>query len=228
MVAKKSTKKNSKTPVKATKAASEKAAIMVEAVEEEVVVVKPKKAKTLLKLTMPNVPHTKKVVKTLVQNLDSMAPSVEPEGISIDDIPDASNLVESGNGAENQHNMRGMPKSGRNWKVVETARHSNQARQGVMANQSKSYSQHTAARDKKRQIKALEQEMKDARIEKIAEKKQKKEDQEKRRLANQYKSSSTQNINPEKLKSMSKKQLRLVKKTRMNNRTGQLELVNAY
>eukprot|EP01035_Chromulina_nebulosa_P016916 gene16916-22407_t len=46
-------------------------------------------------------------------------------------------------------------------------------------------------------------------------------------MANEYKNSLYQVINPSKLKTMSKKQLRLIKKTSVN-KNGQVELVNPW
>jgi hypothetical protein len=223
--------KKEKTPVKASSRKVTKNEVIPIIKEANLVIdeekKETKKSKSKLVLKESHVPHTKKVVKILSQNLESIQPTSEPQGVSIDDIPDESNFVEAGNGAEQQHNMQGRAKSGRTWKKTETTRHSSQQRQGVVANLGKSLSVHMKEREKKKQIKALEMEMKNARLQKITEKKEKRAEQEKRRLANQYKSAVVANINPEKLKTMSKKQLRAVKKTSMN-KNGQIELVNAY
>ena len=72
------------------------------------------------------------------------------------------------------------------------------------------------------------QELKD---ETRAKKDKKKEDlleKRKRQAENELKSSVYQEINASKMKSMSKKQLRMIKKTAMDSKTGKIKLVDAY
>jgi len=74
----------------------------------------------------------------------------------------------------------------------------------------------------------LEKELADGIAAKKAELKAKREDKKKRKAENELKSASYQVINnPEKLKKMNKKQLRHVKRTRVNEH-GVVEFVGAY
>ena len=70
-------------------------------------------------------------------------------------------------------------------------------------------------------------EMKAEKKQKVLDAKERREEQNKRRLANQMKTASTQSINPEKIKGMSKKQLRNIRKTAIG-KNGQVELIPAY
>ncbi len=122
----------------------------------------------------------------------------------------------------------GIPKSGRVWKAKQTFRSSTQKRQGILSHLSKSFEERKKEREHKEAVKALEKSMKE---EKAAEKQAEKErrlEKQKRRMENEYKSSIYQAINPEKIKNMSKKQLRLIKKTAVNRQTGKVELVNPW
>ena len=121
----------------------------------------------------------------------------------------------------------GRPKSGRLWKQKQTTRFSFQQRQGVVGHLNKSFEEKELIREKKDRMLALEREMKEDNKRKAIEEKQRREDQQKRRMANEYKNSVYQTLRPEKLKGMSKKQLRMVRKTAMN-KNGQLELVNPW
>lgn len=121
----------------------------------------------------------------------------------------------------------GRPKSGRTWKVKQTSRFSFQQRQGVVGHLNKTLEEKEEIRQKKDRMLALEREMKEENRQKAIEEKQRREDQQKRRMANEYKNSVYQTLRPEKLKGMSKKQLRMVRKTAMN-KNGQLELVNPW
>ena len=121
----------------------------------------------------------------------------------------------------------GRPKSGRTWKLKQTSRFSFQQRQGVVSHLNKSFEEKELIRAKKDRMLALEREMKEDNKRKAIEEKQRREDQQKRRMENEYKNSVYQTLRPEKLKGMSKKQLRMVRKTAMN-KNGQLELVNPW
>lgn len=121
----------------------------------------------------------------------------------------------------------GRPKSGRFWKTKETKRFSSMKREGVLKFMSTSLEVKMAQKRKEQVAKALEAQMKEETKRKILEKKARAEENQKRRMANEFKNSSYQTLNTEKLKGMSKKQLRSVKKTVMN-RNGQVELVGMY
>jgi hypothetical protein len=76
-------------------------------------------------------------------------------------------------------------------------------------------------------MKAVERQVKEAKIQRIEDEKAKRVEREQRRIANEYKNSSYQVIDGAKMKTMSKKQLRMVKKTSVNTK-GQIELVNVW
>jgi hypothetical protein len=108
-----------------------------------------------------------------------------------------------------------------------TERSSAQIRKGVLGFMSTSFEKKQLDREKKDRIKQLEQDMVNEKKEKIAEKKRLAEERKKRVAANEYKNSVYQVLNTETMKGMSKKQMRLVKKTAMNKQ-GQVELVDIY
>jgi hypothetical protein len=121
----------------------------------------------------------------------------------------------------------GRAKSGRVWKTKQTYRSSSQTRHGCLSHMSKTFEQKEAERQEKIQMLALQKEMIDLKKEKKTLDRIAKEDKAKLRMANEYKNSSFQEIRPEKLKSMSKKHLRMVRKTAVNQ-NGSLELVPAF
>lgn len=63
---------------------------------------------------------------------------------------------------------------------------------------------------------------------KIAEEKEKALERKKRRAENEQKTVTYTALRPDKIKTMSKKQLRSVRKTSMNQETGQIELVSPW
>lgn len=144
----------------------------------------------------------------------------------------------------------GIPKSGRIWKPKQTQRFSAQQRTGFLKNQCKTFEEREEIRKRKLQVLELEREMKEERKRKMQEKKERREEQERRRKENEYKSSAFQVVRPyndsvycgslfnllirpllqikaEKLKGMSKKQLRSIKKTSVNSK-GVTELVSPW
>jgi len=122
----------------------------------------------------------------------------------------------------------GRPKSGRVWKVKQTCKTSLLGtRLGAFDHRNKSLEVKQAERDRHLNMKTLEREMAEEKKRKKEEARVKREEQQKRRMENEYKNSVYQVLKPEKLKGMSKKQLRNVKKTAMN-KNGQVELVNLY
>ena len=102
----------------------------------------------------------------------------------------------------------GKPKSGRFHKTKQSVRSSLSKSTTVR----KTYETHKADREKRKVMKALENEMKAERDQKKADEKARREERDRRRKENEFKTSSFQQINGEKIKKMSKKQLRLVKK----------------
>mmetsp|Transcript_23809 Transcript_23809/g.40537 ORF Transcript_23809/g.40537 Transcript_23809/m.40537 type:complete len:142 (+) Transcript_23809:31-456(+) len=121
----------------------------------------------------------------------------------------------------------GRAKSGRLWKAKQTERSSAQKRRGVLSHMAKSFEEKQRIREEKKAVQELENEMKEVKRQQKIEERLRREDKEKRKIANELKSSAYQNINPAKMKGMSKKQLRNIKKTSVN-KFGQVELVDVY
>ena len=224
----KATKANSKAVAKATpaKAADDnKPTSKKKSSSSSDTVTTTKKTKVVLKTAFLTSERYKKSVMT-IEDKSVLTPYVEPTGTDINDLPETSILADASNGTSSAL-PRGKPKSGRDWKSEQTVRHSAILRQGTISNLSKTQTQHAAERARKKQLKELESSMKEEKRQKILDAKQKREDQTKRREANSLRTAATQNINPEKLKGMSKKQLRNIRKTAMG-KNGQIELVPAY
>lgn len=144
------------------------------------------------------------------------APAVEPEPPTPTPAPVEPGAIPDG-----------KPKSGRVWKTKQHARFSTVNRSGMMSFLCKSREKKDAERSAHQQMKELEREMKEERKNKVAEEKRRREEQKQRRQANEYKNSVYQVIKPETMKGMSKKQLRMVRKTAVN-KAGQVELVPAF
>jgi len=97
-----------------------------------------------------------------------------------------------------------------------------------MSHLNKTFEEKKLAKEKLDRMKAFEREMKEDKKRKAEEEKERRMEREKRRQQNEYKNSVYQVINPEKLKGMSKKQLRQVRKTSVNSATGQVELIDPF
>lgn len=121
----------------------------------------------------------------------------------------------------------GKNKSGREWKTLQTKRSSSKTRVGVMEHLSTTYEEKQKLREKKDRVKIIEQQMKDDKAEKLDLEKKRREERQQRKIANEQKSTSFQMINPTKLKGMSKKQLRMIRKTSVN-KFGQVELISPW
>uniref|UniRef100_A0A7S3JW15 Coiled-coil domain-containing protein 86 n=1 Tax=Aureoumbra lagunensis TaxID=44058 RepID=A0A7S3JW15_9STRA len=120
--------------------------------------------------------------------------------------------------------LRGRPVSGRTWKHVETKRSSSIKAKAVIP----SWSSRSAEREARKLIKEKESELIAARKERLASAKKRREEKKARRQKNEFKSSSYQVIsNQHTVKALSKKQMRMIKRTRMS-KEGQIELVGAY
>merc|ERR1711976_97778 len=88
-------------------------------------------------------------------------------------------------------------------------------------------------RNERRELLEREKELKEEKIRLIQEKKERRLEQERRRQENEFKvaSRSAQRLGKNadlKLKAMNKKQLRQIKKTIINTKTGAIEFVSAY
>ncbi|CAK4080426.1 unnamed protein product [Aphanomyces euteiches] len=122
---------------------------------------------------------------------------------------------------------RGKPVSGRFWKKPQKAKNSMMTFKATKT-LSTTWEEKMAAKAKKKEMKELEQEIANRKKQEKIDKRLAREEKEKRRMANELKSASVQVIRKTgKLKTMSKKQLRNIKKTRMN-KNGQVELVPVY
>lgn len=128
---------------------------------------------------------------------------------------------------------RGQCVSGRSWKLVATKRTSS-LRKTLVNNQVKSWEERKAEKLKRKEILELQKQLMDERVKGLRDKKERRLENEKRRMENEYENAkkTAQTLNTSKLKStmksMSKKQLRQIKKTRVNNKTGVVEYVPAY
>jgi len=128
---------------------------------------------------------------------------------------------------------KGRNVSGRSWKIRPQKRTSTLVTKVLSNNLVKgSWEEKEAERRKKKEIKARENEIKERSRQTKIDKKERAKEQEIRRAENEYKSMQVQTMNTgtlgAKMTAMSKKQLRQVKKTRMNSKTGVVELVGAF
>ena len=82
----------------------------------------------------------------------------------------------------------GVPKSGRCWKVKQTARSSAQLKKGILSHLAKTFE------EKKRNVKELEREMLEEKKQKKLDERTRREEQAKRRQENEYKNSVTQEV----------------------------------
>ena len=116
----------------------------------------------------------------------------------------------------------GRPRSGRFHKTKQAVRTS----LSKSTTMRKTYETHKSEREKYKAMKLLEKEIKAEKDQKKADEKARREERDRRRKENEFKTSSFQQINGEKIKKMSKKQLKNIAKTSMG-KTG-LELVSAF
>jgi hypothetical protein len=128
--------------------------------------------------------------------------------------------------------QKGRNVSGRSWKNRPQKRTSTLITKVKLNNRVlSSWEQKEAKRFRNKEMKEREREIRQATTDKKAEKKRKREEQEKRRAENQAKALKTQTLNlntvGSKMKAMSKKQLRMIKKTQIGKH-GVVELVSPY
>mmetsp|Transcript_56868 Transcript_56868/g.115782 ORF Transcript_56868/g.115782 Transcript_56868/m.115782 type:complete len:179 (-) Transcript_56868:275-811(-) len=128
---------------------------------------------------------------------------------------------------------KGRNVSGRSWKVRPQKRASTLVKTKVN-NQRKTWDQRQQEKLARKEALELQSELREERRQSKILKKERRLENEKRRAENEFKNAqrSAKDLNTGKLKStlkaMSKKQLRQIKKTRMNSKTGVLEYVSAY
>ena len=128
---------------------------------------------------------------------------------------------------------KGQNVSGRSWKTTPQKRASSLVKT-KKNNLVSTWEQKQAERLQRQESLMLQKELKETKRQEAIAKKERRLENEKRRAENEFKviQKSAQALNLNKvgttLKAMSKKQLRLVKKTRMNQKTGVVEYVPAY
>ncbi|RYH15263.1 hypothetical protein EON65_32025 [archaeon] len=88
--------------------------------------------------------------------------------------------------------LEGLPKSGRFWKKKQVYRSSAQMRKGVLSHLSTTYEEKKAEKERLKGMKALEREMIDAKKQRKQDEKTKREEQQKRRMANEFKTTTFQ------------------------------------
>jgi Cgr1 family len=141
--------------------------------------------------------------------------------------------VTSASASTTKSASQGQNVSGRPWKTAPQKRASSLVKTSFN-NQSSSWERKLHLKRERQEAVALQAELKEQKRQAILAKKQRRLDNETRRAENEYKALkySVQHLNTEKLattlKTMSKKQLRQVKKTRVNAKTGVVEFVSAY
>ena len=128
---------------------------------------------------------------------------------------------------------KGQNVSGRSWKIRPQKRGTSLKR-NILTHQSKTWEQRQAGKIARQEALQLQNELREERRQEKILKRERRLEQEKRRMDNEFQqaSKSAKQLNLDKLKttlkSMSKKQLRQVKKTRINPKTGVAEFVPAY
>ena len=132
-----------------------------------------------------------------------------------------------------QPSTKGRNVSGRSWKVRPQKRASTLVKTKIN-NRTKTWEERQQEKLARQEALELQNELREERRQAKILKKERRLENEKRRAENEFKQAqrSSQELNAGRLKStlkgMSKKQLRQVKKTRMNAKTGTLEFVPAY
>jgi hypothetical protein len=123
---------------------------------------------------------------------------------------------------------RGTNKSGRTWKTVKKEKASMTIYKPLRKTLGSTWEKKQADKRKKLEARELQQEIIETRREKLEQEKKKLIARRKRKAENELKSAKVQVMShPEKIKKMSKKQLRSVYKTRMGE-DGVVRLVGAY
>lgn len=128
---------------------------------------------------------------------------------------------------------KGRNVSGRSWKPVVAKRTSTLVKH-KKNNLSRSFEERQAERLRRKETLELQKQLTEERVQSLRDKKERRLENERRRAENEFNTAkkSAQTLNAAKLKStmkaMSKKQLRQIKKTRVNSKTGAVEYVPAY
>jgi len=128
---------------------------------------------------------------------------------------------------------KGRNASGRTWKG-RTQKRASSLKHTRINNQVKSFAERQALKRQRTETLELQQEMSTAKREEAVRRRERRLENERRKAENEYKNlqKSIQTLNTDKaattLKTMSKKQLRQIKKTRLNPKTGVVEYVSPY
>lgn len=149
--------------------------------------------------------------------------------------PESQHNNNKNNDGDESHKKepKGRNVSGRSWKVRPQKRASTLVKTRAN-NQTKSWEKRQAEKLARQEALELQKQMHEEKRQAILLKKERRLENEKRRAENEVKAieKSVQTLNVTKvgstLKAMSKKQLRQIKKTRVNTRTGVVEYVPAY
>jgi hypothetical protein len=129
--------------------------------------------------------------------------------------------------------IKGRNASGRSWKTRPQKRASSLIKTSANG-QTKTWDERRQEKMARKEILELQNELREERRQAKITKKERRLENERRRAENEFKqaqkSAKRLNFNklPSKLKTMSKKQLRQIKKTRLNTKTGVVEYVPAY
>jgi len=128
---------------------------------------------------------------------------------------------------------QGRNVSGRSWKLRPQKRASSLITKTAQNARSSTWAKKMKDREHRRAILEREKEMSAEKRQVNIQKKERRLENEKRRMENEFKvaNNSAQRLGKNqdiKLKAMNKKQLRQIKKTRMNSKTGAIEFVSAY
>lgn len=170
---------------------------------------------------------TKRVLETsgAVQHTQNQSqPPAEPAASEGNPKPQTQSL---------NNPLKGRNISGRSWKVHPQKRASSLTKT-KFNNRSKSWEKRQAEKLARQEMLELQKQMKEETRQSAIQKKERRLENEKRRAENEFRNiqQSIQTLNTNKvgytLKAMSKKQLRQIKKTRMNTKTGVVEYVPAY
>ena len=128
---------------------------------------------------------------------------------------------------------KGRSVSGRSWKLRPQKRASSLITKTVQNGRSTPWEKRMKQKEQLRSIRERQQEIKEEKRQAVLAKNERRLENERRRMENEFKvasrSAQTLGRNADlKLKGMNKKQLRQIKKTRMNTKTGAIEFVSAY
>eukprot|EP00752_Nemacystus_decipiens_P006876 g6177.t1 len=155
----------------------------------------------------------------------SRGKAVEDQSLPNDNDQEAGAAVTAGLGVA----PKGRCVSGRVWKARNQSQRASMQRTTATETLSSSWAKKLEIKAKRQAIMAMEKEMRDTKLREIEERKQEKLEREKRRQRNEMKNTTYQTISKtHKMKTMSKKQLRQIKKRQINSRTGEVEFVSPW